>query len=383
MNLANVLWELMIILAAARLGAALARRLKQPVVLGELTAGVVTGASLLGWVRPNETINLLAQFGAIILLFEAGLATDYPAFMKVKLQALLVALAGVVCPFVLGYFLSLGFGLNDLQAVFIGATLTATSIGITVRVFRDLGRLKDKEARIVIGAAVVDDIIGLIILAAVVGLATAGAFSLSDIFRLTATVTAWLGGSLLLGNLYAGPLLKFVHQLNVRGLLFGFAGAFCLSMAWLAALIGLAPIVGAFAAGLVLSRTEHQGYVTRRLGPLAAIFVPVFFVMMGAAVDAAVFNPLVPANWPVLLLAFCLLAAALAGKIASGFVVSPGLNRLAIGVGMVPRGEVGLIFAACGLAHCLFDAPLYAALLAVIFLTTLITPPLLGRLLEK
>ena len=359
----------------------LAERVKQPAVLGELLAGVLIGTSVLGWVRPDNFLNLLAQIGAIVLLFEAGVATDYRAFMKVKHWALVVAIIGVCLPLIFGYLVAVLFGFQTLTAIFIGATLTATSVGITVRVFRDLGKSAAREAHIVIGAAVVDDVIGLIILAVVVGLATAGSFTFLDLGWITALALFFLVGSLLLGNLAAAPILKFIHQLRVRGLLLIFSLAFCLLMAYLSQLAGLAPIVGAFAAGLILSNTEHQEYINRRIKPIAIIFVPIFFVMMGVAVDVAVFNPFIPANQAVLILIVLLFLAAVLGKLVSGFAVREKLDHWAIGVGMVPRGEVGLIFASYGLAHGIVSGQLYAALLAVIFLTTFITPPVLKRLL--
>jgi len=361
----------------------LAERIKQPAVLGELLAGILLGSSVLGWVRPDNFLTLLAQIGAVVLLFEAGVGTDYRDFMKVKHWALAVAVVGVCFPFVFGYLIALAFGLQTLTSVFIGATLTATSVGITVRVFRDLGKSAAREAHIVIGAAVVDDVIGLIILAAVVGLATSGSFSLLNLGVITALAIFFLGGSLLLGNLAAAPILKFINQLKVRGLLLIFVISFCLLMAWLAQLAGLAPIVGAFAAGLILSNTEHKEYINRRIEPVSSLIVPIFFVMMGTEVDVAVFNPFNQANQAVLFLAALLFLAAVIGKLMSGFAVREKLNHWAIGVGMVPRGEVGLIFASYGLIHGIVSGQLYAALLAVVFLTTFVTPPLLKRLLAK
>ncbi len=373
MTLPGLLITLFWILLSAKLGGELAKRLGQPAVLGELAAGALIGGSVLGLVRGNAVLDLLAQLGAIVLLFEAGLNSDYASFMGVKYRALAVACVGVIFPFLFGYLGALCLGLPALPAVFIGATLTATSIGITVRVFRDLGRLAAREAQIVIGAAVADDVIGLIILGALVGLAATGSFSLSAVARLAGLAIVFLAGSFLIGNLAAAPILRFVHQLKVRGLLFITSFSFCLLMAFLAQQAGLAPIVGAFAAGLILSRTEHQEYVAKRLSPVAVIFVPVFFVMMGVALDLRAFN------WLIVALLF---VAAAVGKLISGLVAGRA-DKLLVGVGMLPRGEVGLIFAAYGLSHAILNAELYAALLAVIFLTTLVTPPLLGWLLKR
>jgi len=383
MEISNILLTLFYILVAAKIGGELAQRIKQPAVLGELIAGVVVGASVLGLVRENDFISILAQIGAIVLLFEAGITSEYESFMKVKLWAFIVAVVGVTFPFIFGYLVSYYSGLGVIESVFIGATLTATSVGITVRVFQDLGKIKSREAQIVIGAAVVDDVIGLIILAAVIGIVSSGSFSLINVLRITGLAVAFLGGALLIGNIAAAPILKFIHQMRVRGVLFVFAFAFCLIMAFFSLAVGLAPIVGAFAAGLILSRTEHQEHVENQVKPVADIFVPIFFIMMGAAVNVNLFNPFNPANHAVLMLAFMLFAVAAFGKILSGFSVFDKLNKLVIGVGMIPRGEVGLIFAAYGLSHKVIDQQLYVALLIVIVLTTFITPPILKQLLSR
>lgn len=383
MEIANVLLSLFYILVAAKIGGELAERIKQPAVLGELVAGVVVGTSVLGLVKESEFINVLAQIGAVILLFEAGITSEYESFMKVKLWAFIVACVGVTFPFTFGYLVSSFSGLGVIESVFIGATLTATSVGITVRVFSDLGKIKSKEAQIVIGAAVADDVIGLIILAVVVGIIGSGSVSMLNIVRVTSLAVLFLGGALLLGNLAAPNILKFVHQMRVRGVLFVFSFAFCLLMGFLSQVVGLAPIVGAFAAGLILSRTEHQEHVETQIKPVADVFVPVFFVMMGAAVNISLFNPFNPANHAILLFSIMLLTVAILGKIISGFSVFDKVNKLVIGVGMIPRGEVGLIFAAYGLSHKIVNQQIYVALLIMIIATTFITPPILKQLLSK
>jgi Kef-type K+ transport system membrane component KefB len=382
-GLPGILLALFWILLSAKIGGELAKRVGQPAVLGELLAGVVIGSSVFGLVGRDNVLDLLAQLGAIVLLFEAGITTDYPSFMKVKWWGLAVAAVGVVFPFLFAYLVCLAFGLTLLAAVFIGATLTATSIGITVRIFRDLGKLGSREAQIVIGAAVADDVIGLIILGALVGLVTTGSFSPANIGLLAGLAIVFLFGSLLIGNLAAAPILSLVRQIRVRGFLFVFSFAFCLAMSLGAQAVGLAPIVGAFAAGLILSRTDHREYMASRLQPVAVIFVPIFFVMMGVMVDVKVYNPFDGANYVVLALAGLLFVAAVAGKLLSGLAAGGPRDRLLIGVGMIPRGEVGLIFASYGLVHGVLNGQLYAALLAVVFLTTFVTPPLLKRLLSR
>jgi len=313
----RLLIEIVLVLLGAWLGGRAAKWCRQPAVLGELLAGVALGGSLLGLVEKHAALDLFAQLGVIVLLFEAGLATDYDSFMKVKFQALAVAVVGVICPFVFGYLISLAAGLGTLTALFVGATLTATSIGITLRVFRDLDRLASREAQVVIGAAVVDDVIGLVLLALLVGAVQ---------------------------------------------------------------LAGSAVIVLAFAAGLFFSRTVYRSVFLWLIKPFAFVLVPVFFVMSGVMANLRVFHLSDPRLW---LLTLFLLLAAVAGKLLSGWVAGARADGWLVGVGMVPRGEVGLIFVAFGLSRGILTAPLYASLLAVIFLTTLVTPPLLGRLLAQ
>lgn len=369
------------ILVAAKIGGEMAHRIKQPAVLGELIAGVVIGTSVLGLVHQTDILAILAQIGAIVLLYEAGLTSDYESFMKVKVWAVLVACVGVFFPFLFGYIVSYYFGLSVIESIFVGATLTATSVGITVRVFQDLGKIKSKEAQIVIGAAVVDDIIGLIILAAVIGIVSSGSFSLINVLTVTGLAIVFLGGALLVGKLIADPMFQAVQKMKVRGGLFVFAFCFCLLMAYFSQAVGLAPIVGAFAAGLILSRTEQRAHLDEQIKPVADIFVPIFFIMMGVVVNINLFNPFNPANHAVLVLAMLLFVVAVLGKVVSGYAVRDKLNKLVIGVGMIPRGEVGLIFAAYGLSHKVIDQKLYVAILLVVILTTFITPPILKQLI--
>jgi Kef-type K+ transport system membrane component KefB len=383
MNIANILLTLFYILVAAKIGGELAERIKQPAVLGELIAGVIVGSSVLGLVHESDFILILAQIGAVILLFEAGVTSEYESFMKVKLWAFVVACVGVTVPMIFGTLACLYFGLGVIESIFIGGTLTATSVGITVRVFQDLGKIKIKEAQIIIGAAVVDDVIGLIILAAVVGVVSSGSISILNILKIAATALAFLAGAFFIGNLAASPILKLIHRMRVRGMLFVFAFTFCLIMAFFSQTVGLAPIVGAFAAGLILSRTEHREHIESQIKPVADIFVPIFFIMTGAAVTIGHYNPFNAANHSLLILSLVIFLVAVAGKIVSGFFVFDNLNKLVIGVGMIPRGEVGLIFAAYGLSHRIIEQQLYTVLLLIIALTTFITPPLLKHLLSK
>jgi Kef-type K+ transport system membrane component KefB len=378
MDIGYILLELFIILMAAKIGGELAERVGQPAVLGELVFGVMVGGSVLGWVPKNEMIDIFAQLGVIILLFEVGIASDFEIFMKAGLQAFVVASVGVICPFIGGYFLASYLGLSPIQAVFLGATLTATSVGITVRVFNDLGHAKRKEAIIVIGAAVIDDVMGLIILAVLVGLMTTGSISLNSIITITLIAIFFLVASIAISSVAAPYVLAVVHQMRIRGFLFVFAFCFCLLLAYLAKIVGLAPIVGAFAAGLILSRTEHKEHIEERIKPVADLFVPIFFIMMGVVVDIKTLNPFIASNLHNIIIALSLFAVAVIGKYISGFSIPwTKVNRSVIGFGMIPRGEVGLIFASYGIAHKIIDSSLYTSVLIMIMLTTFMTPPLL------
>jgi len=378
MDIGFVLLEFFIILVAAKIGGELAERIGQPAVLGELLAGVLVGGSVFGLVKENEIINILAQIGVVILLFEVGVSSDFEAFMKAGFQAFVVALVGVTLPFIGGYFLAHYLGLGVMQAIFLGATLTATSVGITVRVFHDLGHAKRKEANIVIGAAVIDDVMGLVILAVVIGLISTGIVSMYAVTRITFWAVFFLFGSIAVGILTAPYLLRLVHQMRVRGILFVSAFSFCLLLAYFAKLVGLAPIVGAFAAGLILSRTEHKEHIEEQIRPVSDLFVPIFFVMMGVIVDLRTLNPFIQSNLNNIMVGLSLLAVAIIGKYLSGYSIPwAKVNRSVIGFGMIPRGEVGLIFASYGLTHKLIDKGLYTSVLIMIMLTTFITPPIL------
>jgi len=383
MDISFILLEFFIILVAAKIGGELAERFGQPAVLGELIAGVLIGGSVFGLIRENEIINVLAQIGVIILLFEVGVSSDFDVFMQAGLQAFVVAAVGVTLPFIGGYFLASHLGMSVIQAVFLGATLTATSVGITVRVFHDLGHSNKKEAHIVIGAAVIDDVMGLIVLAVVIGLVTTGVVSVYNVFKVTSFAVLFLAGAILIGIAAAPFTLRIVHGMKTRGMLFVFAFSFCLLLSYFAQLAGLAPIVGAFAAGLILSRTEHKEHVEERIKPVADLFVPIFFVMMGVMVDLRTLNPFVASNQQNIIVAIDLLVVAIIGKYFSGFSIPwTKVNRSLIGFGMIPRGEVGLIFASYGLIHNIIGKGIYTSVLIMIMMTTFLTPPILKAILK-
>jgi Kef-type K+ transport system membrane component KefB len=394
-----VLIGVAIMLVLAKVGGEIFERAGQPGVLGELFAGVVLGNLVIfGFnraepLKTNETIAALAELGVIILLFEVGLESDLKEMVEVGWSSLLVAVLGVIVPFFLGWAVSAYFLPDEprLVHIFIGATLCATSVGITARVFKDLGKLATREARIILGAAVIDDVLGLLILAVVAGairaVGTGGVLSYSEVGLIALKSFAFLIGSIAIGILLMPRMLHVASRLVTRGVLLTFAISCCLFLAWMAAKVGLAPIVGAFAAGLILDevhfkhgRGQQERDLHDLLQPVSTVLVPIFFVLMGLKVDLRLF-----ARVDILGLAFALTVAAIIGKQICAFgVVERGINRLAVGLGMIPRGEVGLIFAgigatlmlpaANGVSQPVISSAIFGAVVIMVIITTLITP---------
>jgi Kef-type K+ transport system membrane component KefB len=379
MEFRELLLGLVIVWLAAKLAGEGMERIGQTAVLGELLAGVLIGPGVLGLVHESVAIHALAELGVLILLFEVGLESDLDDLLRAGLQATVVAVVGVILPFGAGFGLMQGLGYPPLVAVFVGATLTATSVGITARVLADLGRLQDSAGNVVLGAAVVDDILGLIILAVVTGIARTGSVSLGGIAWLSAKVVVFLVVALLIGLRLAPVLVGWVGRLRARGTLVVYSLVFAMALAAAADRIGLATIIGAFAAGLILSTTERRGHIEARIKPVADLFVPVFFVSVGMKVEPVLLNPF--AEHAQLGIALLLTLVAIGTKLASGLAVyQPGVRRWPVGVGMVPRGEVGLIFAGTGLAAGVVAPDLYSALVVVVMLTTFAAPPWLKAL---
>jgi Kef-type K+ transport system membrane component KefB len=380
-----------VVLLSAKLMGELFERIGQPAVLGELVAGVIVGASVLGLVPVDPTdpygamVHVLAEVGVAILLFEIGLETDLREMFHVGSSALTVAVVGIVLPFLFGYlFWHYYAGGASLTAIFIGATLTATSVGITARVLTDLGKINSAEARIIIGAAVIDDILGLLILAVVEGLASTGTISVVGVVKLFALAVGFLAVAMAIGLYTARWIFELVNRMRVRGVLVTFALVFALMLAFFADRVGLAPIVGAFAAGLILSRTNQFDTIVEQIKPVADVFTPIFFVSIGAAVDVSILDPRVPENHEILLVGAGLFVIAVIGKVAAGYsVMRRKINKLVIGVGMVPRGEVGLIFAQLGLLGGILTQDVFSAVLIMVMATTLVTPPVLKLLFER
>jgi Kef-type K+ transport system membrane component KefB len=379
-DLALVLGNLLVIIVVARLAAELAERLRVPAVLGEIVAGIIIGPSVLGWIDPiahleiADMVLLLGEIGVILLLFQVGLEMDLGEMAKVGKSALLVALIGVAVPFALGFATTIAFGEEGKIALFIGAALTATSVGITARVLGDLRALSRNESRIVLGAAVADDVLGLVILTVVVKVVTEGSIGPGIVFE---TIGLALGFLAITGVFAIFVVPKLFTRLDrlARSSTTIVAAAFGLTLAFslLANQAKLAFIIGAFMAGLAVGRSPQHERIAEGLNPLGHIFIPVFFASIGINADLdAMFQP------SVLALAGTLTAVAIVGKLLAGLGAGRGpIDKLLIGIGMMPRGEVGLIFASIGLSKGVLDDELYGALLLMVLVTTVVTPPLL------
>ncbi|PIR16023.1 MAG: sodium:proton antiporter [Elusimicrobia bacterium CG11_big_fil_rev_8_21_14_0_20_64_6] len=384
LEIVRFLAELLVILLSAKLFGELAERMGQPAVLGELIGGVVLGTGVFTFFHLNDpALALMSEIGVILLLFETGIHSDLGQLLKAGPTASAVAGIGVVVPFILGWGIMTALGKPGMEAVFVGAALTATSVGITARVLSDMGKLSLPEAQIVLGAAVIDDVMGIIILSAVQGIAVSGSLQWFGVLKTILLSAGFLTAALWLGPYFSSALIKIVHRMRVRGVLVGTAVCFAFAMALTAHALGTAMIVGAFTAGILLARTDKKEDIDATVRPVVDIFAPVFFVMVGAKVDLSVFNPSTAENRAVLGLAALLILAAVAGKIVSAFAVRDRkLNRWAVGFGMIPRGEVGLIFAQIGLAAGIVEPGLYAAVVAMVIVTTFLAPPLLKNSLS-
>jgi len=400
-----ILGVLVLVLAGAKLGGALFLRFGQSAVLGELTVGILIGNLGLVGVGGIEAfkstpgLEILAEIGVLFLLFEVGLESDVGEMMKVGTSSLLVAILGVVAPMLLGFLVAAWFfpEHSAFSHWFVGATLCATSVGITARVLSDLNRTTSKEGRIILGAAVLDDVLGLIVLAVLAGIIEAanqgGEFELISVAMIVFKSFAFLVGSFFIGRWLSARAFWFATKLRGGGYLLTISLVFCFGLAYLAGLAGLAPIIGAFAAGLILdeihyadlrARDSRNRSIPELLHPLASFLVPVFFVLMGMRVDLSVFGDV-----GVLGFAGVLTVAAFLGKQACSLgVIEKGTDRIAVGLGMVPRGEVGLIFAGIGSSLMIgtervVDDAIFSAVVVMVVITTMATPPLLTWRLSR
>lgn len=380
LTLGQLLASLVVIYVASQIGGELALRLKQPAVLGELVAGLVVGVSGLGLVNPAQPVLvLLAQVGVTLLLFEIGLESDLKSLLKVGPQAAAVALVGMLLPFGLGYGVMKFIGTADLVSVFVGASMTATSIGISAKVLADLGYLQRTEGKIILGAAVFDDILGVVLLSVVSGIAGGATLEPIDVLRIIGTSIGFLVGAIVIGNLAMPFFLRIVRTLQTRGDLLTASLVFAFALAFIAEQLGSAAIIGAFAAGLVLAETDRRCDLEAQLRPVTDFFLPIFFITVGAGVNLALLG-----NQQALFLATALTLTAVLSKLVCGYAAfGTRANKLAIGAGMVPRGEVGLIFASVGLDTGVISGSNHTAVVIMVILTTFLGPVLLSLVLKS
>ncbi|HEU4749271.1 MAG TPA: cation:proton antiporter [Gemmatimonadaceae bacterium] len=376
-SIPHLLLVLAAVLATAKLLGAVAQRIGQPSVLGELLAGVLLGASVLGLLDPTDpVIHALAELGVMVLLFEIGLHTDLRAMAKVAGTATTVGIVGVVLPFVLGYYAaSTVLGFERIPSLVCGAALTATSIGISARVLSDLGQLNTREGQVVLGAAVLDDIIGLIVLSVVTSMVLGGTWSVWGIIVTTALAVGFILAAVVGGKFLARPFFRSLRDIRTSGTLGVVALAFAFLLSSLAASAGSAMILGAFAAGLVLHDTAERVEIERSATTIGHFLVPIFFASVGASVELSTF-----AEPRTLAAGGLLIAVGVIGKFAAAYAPwTFSGNKALIGVAMVPRGEVGLIFAQMGLATKAITPAIFSALTLMVMVTTFLAPPVLAR----
>lgn len=391
-NVTRFLVLLAVMLFVGKFSGELFERIGQPAVLGELVAGTLLGASVLGIIPTSpddpltEVVTILAEIGVLVLLFEIGLETDLKQLVRVGRGAMSVAMVGVTLPLVFGilFWLSplvpseLNVASRSTTAIYVGAALTATSVGITARVLQDLNVMSSIEARLIIGAAVLDDVLGLVLLGLVASLAAGVAISVFQVGRALGVAIGFLVAAIVIGFYIAPKFFSLVDRMRVRGVLLVSAFVFILMVAALADLAGSAMIIGAFAAGIILSRTNQFDTIESQIKPVSDIFTPIFFLSIGAQLDVGLLNPFAPGNLQILGIGGGLFVIAVVGKVAAGWAAPwRTYNRAAVGFGMLPRGEVGLIFAQIGLTTGILSSELFSAILLMVIGTTFIAPFLL------
>jgi Kef-type K+ transport system membrane component KefB len=384
LELSHLFAMLAVMLAVAKIGGALVQRVGQPAVLGELIGGVIVGQSGLRLVSTRyETVHMLSELGVFILLLAIGLETDLRRLARVGPTSAVVAIVGVVLPLGLGFASCRALGLSNIVAIMAGAALTATSVGITARVLADLGRLRDEEGQIILGAAVIDDILGLVILTVVTAFARGENVSFQSIAAATGIAFGFLAAVLIAGTLLLPWLARLSSTIDLPGTSTIMALILALGLAWLAEKAGSSMILGAFAAGLLLASSRAAHEIERGITALGHFFVPLFFVGVGASVDLSALSPVEPQGRWALLVGAVLISVGVIGKLLAG--LAPYWfkgDKTVVGVGMIPRGEVGLIFAQIGLSSGVFDEGLFAAATLMVLVTTFIAPPWLKLLLS-
>ncbi|WP_300622130.1 cation:proton antiporter [Dokdonella sp.] len=383
---ADILLALFAIFVAAQIGAEIAQRLKLPGVVGEIVAGCVIGPAALGFISTEQIaagtpLDVLAEIGVVLLLFSVGLETRLDDLKKVGRSAFLVGVLGVIVPFVLGALWAHGSGFEWVKSMFVAAAFVATSAGITARVLQELGVLDRVESRVILGAAVIDDILAMLLLGIVTSLqGDAGV----DVTGLLLVLAQAIGFVAVIGWVGTRVMRKRAHWLDrpINPLSpLTIALAICLGLAWLSTGFGLAAIIGAFLAGMIASEMHQREELEHQMQPLLALLTPFFFVVTGAKVDLGVF-----ASGAALWMLLVVTVIAIVSKLIGGFLGALSLGRRGatiVGVGMVPRGEVGVVIASLGLAAGVFSGEIYAVIVAMSLLTSIVTPPVLALLLKR
>lgn len=376
----SIWFQLAAALAASKLGAeACTRWLKQPAVVGEIAAGVLLGSGGLGWVDPaHPAMAAIASVGAVLMLFEAGLESDLGDLVKSGLAALWVAAAGVVFTLAAVFGTMRLLGHAPAEALIAAAALSATSVGITVRALRELGAMHLKEARVILGAAVADDVLGLVALAIALGAAQSGRIVLGDAVRFALEAAAFLAGAMAIGPLVAPRVLNAARRMRSPAAVATAAVGMCLAAAGAANELHLAPVVGGFAAGLMLAGSPHSEHLRGRVGALTEMFVPVFFIVMGAQLKVAAMDPSGSAGRAVWLLAgaFCVVVVA-ARALAAWTLPARRTRKGLLAAGMLPRGEVTLIAAGMGLEAGILKPAVYPAVVVAVIGTAVLGPLLM------
>ena len=381
--------EIAVILVAAKFGAEVMRRVNQPAVIGELVIGIIIGyygLGLLPHFESGDVVSTLAEIGVVLLLFEVGLETNLDEFIELGSTSLIVALIGVVAPFALGFGSIFALGLggeNQFEiALFVGAAMTATSVGITARVFGDLGALKSKEAKTIIGAAVVDDILGLLILTVVAGvLGSSGDFSLIDLGIISGKAIGFLIAVVFIGRKLSKPIFNFFVKIPSPGTFVTGCFIFAMGLGAAAHSVGLHPIVGAFAGGVLAGEANMTTRIRDEMKNINFLLVPVFFVYIGSEVNITIL-----ASLDVFVMGLLISFLAFIGKYVSAIgAIGKGMNTSVIGIGMAPRGEVGLIFVAVATStlSSVINEEIIAIIIWMVINTTIIAPILLNRILKK
>jgi Kef-type K+ transport system membrane component KefB len=377
----HILLALFVMLAAAKIMAEIFERLKQPAVVGEILAGVIIGPSLLGWVAPSDLISILAEIGVIFLLFTVGLETKPQSIFRVGKRAALVGVFGVILPFVAGYFIAMAWDGSFVEAMFIGAAMVATSVGITARVLGSMGLLDTETSRIILGAAVIDDILGLIILS-LVSAVSQGNVSYGGIAATAIAAVLFTAFVALIGSRVMTRLAPSVERLRLSKPFFNIGLILCLGLSVASIYVGVAAIIGAFLAGMALAEaTEGNDKMHRLTSGITEFLVPFFLVNIGIQLDLAVFR-----DMSVVVLAIVITIAAVITKFVGCAIGAWGMSRremAQIGVGMVPRGEVGIVVAQIGLGLGVISGQFFASVLFMAVATTLIAPPLIKMLYAK